>query len=705
MSAWGTGDMAAALPDGAPPAEHGSEAPATEKKDPQAYGWVAPTKYDYETFNKTTKELEEAQASAEVPENPAEFGGIFSGDWANKGALYEWKEEYGDVGPRFEALEKQLFGSDYHVRTGIKFDRIQQISVTQEGNVRIDPITSFDNAGLHPAMRENVKLAGYNVPTPIQQYVLPAIFKGYDVVACAQTGSGKTAAFLIPILSKLMGKAKKLAAYRGNPANMKEGERYRAEPLVLIVCPNRELATQIFDEARRFCYRTMLRPCVVYGGCPLREQIPLLEKGCDLLIATPGRLIDFMNRPALLTLKRLKYMVIDEADEMLHSDWENDLKQIMSGGDQEEGNITYLMFSATFPKNARDLAKEHLAHDHVRIRVGRAGSSHVNIKQDVVFVEAHAKRQALFDLLMSAPPARTIIFVNSKRAADEVDDFLFNSNIPCTSIHSDRTQKEREDSIRAFRSGKAPVLVATGVSARGLDIHNVMHVINYDMPSPQYGGIEEYTHRIGRTGRIGNLGLATSFYNDRDSDLAETLVKTLLETHQVIPDFLEQYIPEGFTAEGSGDVEKLKFEADSDYGDGEGENGEAPAEGGDNGSGWGAPAAPVQEAPTAAGWAATQQTIAPPPAQPAPANNGGWGNAPPAQAAGYGSAPVKSAPSNAGSNWGQQQAAAPQASGGWGAAPVAQPSQSSGGWGAPAPPPTNNNNNGWGPTPSGGSGW
>ncbi len=244
------------------------------------------------------------------------------------------------------------------------------------------------------------------------------------------------------------------------------------------------------------------------------------------------------------------------------------------------------------------------------------------------------------------------------------------------------------------------------------------------------------------------MGLATSFYNDRDSDLAETLVKTLLETHQVIPDFLEQYIPEGFTAEGSGDVEKLKFEADSDYGDGEGENGETPAEGGDNGGGWGAPAAPVQGAPTAAGRAAPQQPIVPAPAQPAPAHNRGWGNAPPDQTAGYGSTSVKPAPSNAGSNWGQQQAATPQgptaqqgwgasqgfqgapaqgppqtqqsgwgpppviqpaqapASGGWGAAPIAQPPQSSGGWGAPAPTPANkNNNNGWGPTPSGGSGW
>ena len=139
-----------------------------------------------------------------------------------------------------------------------------------------------------------------------------------------------------------------------------------------------------------------------------------------------------------------------------------------------------------------------LAHNHVRIRVGRAGSSTVNIKQDVVFCEPSQKRQALMDLLLSAPPCRTLVFVNSQRTADEVDDFLYNSNFPCTSIHSGRTQLEREDSIRAFRSGKSPIMIATGVSARGLDIHNVLHVINYDLPSPQFGGIEEYTHRIGK---------------------------------------------------------------------------------------------------------------------------------------------------------------------------------------------------------------
>jgi ATP-dependent RNA helicase DDX3X len=156
------------------------------------------------------------------------------------------------------------------------------------------------------------------------------------------------------------------------------------------------------------------------------------------------------------------------------------------------------MFSATFPKVCQELAEQHLAHNHCRIRVGRAGSTHDNIKQDVVYVEPHAKRQCLVDLLMSMPPARTIIFVNSRRAADEVDDFLFNVSFPCTSIHGDRTQREREDSLRSFRKGKSPILIATGVSARGLDIHNVMHVINFDLPSPQYGGIQEYIHRIGK---------------------------------------------------------------------------------------------------------------------------------------------------------------------------------------------------------------
>lgn len=199
-------------------------------------------------------------------------------------------------------------------------------------------------------MAKNVELSGYQVPTPIQKFTIPAILQGYDVIGIAQTGessplsllyqyltlstgSGKTAAYLIPILSKLMGKAKKLGAPRPNPLTFQDGiDNVTAEPLVVVVVPTRELAVQIFNEARKLCYRSMLRPCVVYGGVPIREQLGLLSRGCDVLIGTPGRLKDFIGRPDKVTLRRLKYMVIDEADEMLNQDWESELRPILSGG-------------------------------------------------------------------------------------------------------------------------------------------------------------------------------------------------------------------------------------------------------------------------------------------------------------------------------------------------------------------------------------
>ncbi|OBT53118.1 hypothetical protein VE04_07173 [Pseudogymnoascus sp. 24MN13] len=526
-------------------------------EDPRHSEWIKQSghatrvAYNYAAYNMT-----EAERRAAEGEGPILAPGDVLQDegWANNATVYEWCDEFGDVGPAHPVLEKQLFGSDVHVTTGIDFSGVTSINVVQEGTIRIKPVLSFEDAGLHPVMLANVRLAGYTVPTPVQCYTLPAIFQGHDIVACAQTGSGKTGAFLIPTLSKLMGKAKKLCAPRPNPATFVPDPRNfaRAEPLMLIVCPNRELAVQIFNEARRFCYRSMLRPCVVYGGGPRRDQLNQIAKGCDVLIGTPGRLVDFItNEPERLSLCRLKYMIVDEADEMLSPDWEDEFKVIMNGGDQEDGNITYMMFSATFPKAARDLAKEHLANDFVRIRVGRAGSTSTNIEQNIIYVEPSAKRQALLDLLYSRPPARTIVFVNSKRSADELDDYLYNIGMPSTA------------SVKTLFAPSAlvlfGVLVATGVSARGLDIKNVMHVINFDLPNADFGGIEEYTHRIGRTARIGNRGLATSFYCDRDEDLALDLVKTLSETNQPIPDFLQAFVPEGGAAE-------LQFEVDSDFG-------------------------------------------------------------------------------------------------------------------------------------------
>lgn len=235
-------------------------------------------------------------------------------------------------------------------------------------------------------MLENVGLCGYENPTPIQAYTIPAVLKGRDIIATAQTGSGKTAAFLIPCLSKLMGKTKKLAAKRPNLANgfNAETDSIRAEPLILVVAPTRELCCQIFDEARRLCYRSMLRPCVAYGGGPMREQMAELAKGCDILVATPGRLIDIMSRPHVLSLSRVRFTIIDEADEMLHDDWEEEMGKIMGGGDvNEDADHRYLLFSATFDKDMRKLAKKYLANDHVRIRIGRAGSVHMNVKQNV----------------------------------------------------------------------------------------------------------------------------------------------------------------------------------------------------------------------------------------------------------------------------------------------------------------------------------
>ncbi|KAJ6789840.1 hypothetical protein PWT90_07048 [Aphanocladium album] len=632
-----------------------------------------------------------------VPDQNAAPNGAFiqsSDTFDGSAPIYQWNDEYGDVGPKVEALELELFGdpATRHERTGLDFRRIESIEVKQEGPVKVESIKSFKDAGLHPVMLENVLLAGYTHPTPIQKYTIPAIISGRDVIGIAQTGSGKTAAYLIPILSRLMGKAKKLAAPRPNPATFCEGrDEVTAEPLVLIVSPTRELAVQIFNEARKFCYRTMLRPCVVYGGTPVPEQIRLLSRGCDILIGTPGRLVSFLNKPRVLTLRRLKYLIIDEADEMLDMSWQEDIQRIMLGGDQDEGNVKYGLFSATFPKEARDLAKEHLAAAHVRFRVGRAGSTTENIKQIVVKTEPHEKRNVLLQLLNEMHGVRTIIFANSRQEVDCLDDFLFNMKLPVTSMHSERTQLEREAAMRSFRAGTAPILIATGVTARGIDVRNVMHVINYDLPSMDHGGIEEYTHRIGRTGRIGHRGVATSLFTERDEAIASVLTRTLLETNQDIPDFLAIYKPD--IAPGSA----IKFETESDFDPNEMQSEQQDA--GNDGAygvdsapaaaeasqGWGAAPDPVSAAAASNGWGAA--------VDPAPAANG-WqapsapvlqhtplaGPPAPAQAAtqnGWNSAPPPPPQQQPVASWGGPQQPAAMA------APTGPAPQA---WGAPAAP-------------------
>ncbi|KAG0203261.1 ATP-dependent RNA helicase ddx3x [Mortierella sp. GBA30] len=289
-----------------------------------------------------------------------------------------------------------------------------------------------------------------------------------------------------------------------------------------------------------FTYKTRARPVVIYGGADMRQQREQLARGCDILIATPGRLMDAMER-GVVALDKVRYLVLDEADRILDLGFEPTIRHLLQDSDlpRDEGLHT-MMFSATFPKQVQVLARDFMKDDYCRLRIGRIGGTTRNIMQKVIWVEEHQKEDILIELLFSQPPSRTLIFVDTKRKADYLDDQLYNRHFPCVSLHGDRSQREREMALEAFRIGKSPILIATAVAARGLDIKDVLHVINYDLCDD----IDEYVHRIGRTARAGNLGLATTFYNDKSHMIAGDLTKLLLECDQNVPEFLRGFVRE-----------------------------------------------------------------------------------------------------------------------------------------------------------------
>ncbi|KAF9435586.1 hypothetical protein BGZ76_005938 [Entomortierella beljakovae] len=383
----------------------------------------------------------------------------------------------------------------------------------------------------------------YAEPTPIQKYAIPVITSGYDLMGCAQTGSGKTAAFLIPMLSVLISK---ILRGRLKPVRRQPGKGYlRATPFGLIILPTRELAIQIFEEARRYTYRTPIRPVVIYGGSDRHIQTRQLANGCDLLIAVPGRLTD-MLQSKFVSLSQVRHAVLDEADRMLEMGFESQIREIMMSSDiPRDESLQTLMFSATFPSQIQVLARDFLKEDCCRLRVGRIGGTTSDIIQRIHYVHEYEKLDFLVRLLNDFPPSRTIIFVKTKRTADTLDYHLYNMKFPTCSIHGDRTQSEREGALKAFKTGKSPILIATGVASRGLDIKDVMHIINYDLPPD----IDEYVHRIGRTARAGNQGFATSLYNDNHSHLAPKLIKLLNECDHEIPDFLSDHYDPNATYE------------------------------------------------------------------------------------------------------------------------------------------------------------
>ncbi|XP_060944259.1 DEAD-box helicase 3 X-linked a isoform X8 [Limanda limanda] len=455
-------------------------------------------------------------------------------------------EDWSKQTPPNERLEAELFSTS---NTGINFEKYDDIPVEATGSNAPPHIDSFHDVELGEIIMANINLSRYTRPTPVQKYAIPIIKSKRDLMACAQTGSGKTAAFLLPVLSQIFteGPGDALQASKNGQDNGRYSRR-KQYPLALVLAPTRELALQIYDEARKVAYRSRVRPCVVYGGADIGGQIRELERGCHLLVATPGRLVDMMER-GKIGLDYCNYLILDEADRMLDMGFEPQIRRIVEQDTMPPKGIRQtMMFSATFPKEIQILARDFLE-DYIFLAVGRVGSTSENITQKVVWVEEGDKRSFLLDLLNAtvipsdevetpdkpAKAALTLVFVETKKGADALEDFLYHEGYACTSIHGDRSQRDREDALNQFRSGRCPILVATAVAARGLDISNVKHVINFDLPSD----IEEYVHRIGRTGRVGNLGLATSFFNDKNSNITKDLLDILVEAKQEVPPWLE----------------------------------------------------------------------------------------------------------------------------------------------------------------------
>ncbi|KAI9766547.1 MAG: DEAD-box ATP-dependent RNA helicase [Geoglossum simile] len=481
--------------------------------------------------------------------DPNAYGnpGAQSGAPVRGGGDGQWRDGKHIPGAANLRMERELFGvpnDPSKQQTGINFEKYDDIPVEASGHDIPEPVNAFTNPPLDPHLLANIELASYKTPTPVQKYSIPIVMAGRDLMACAQTGSGKTGGFLFPILSQafIRGPSATVPSQGGSSGY---GRQRKAYPTSLILAPTRELVSQIYDESRKFAYRSWVRPCVVYGGADIGAQLRSIERGCDLLVATPGRLVDLIER-GRISLQNIKYLVLDEADRMLDMGFEPQIRRIVEGEDMPGvQDRQTLMFSATFPRDIQMLARDFLK-DYVFLSVGRVGSTSENITQKIEYVEDQDKRSVLLDILQTHGAGLTLIFVETKRMADSLSDFLINQNYAATSIHGDRTQRERERALDVFRTGRCPILVATAVAARGLDIPNVTHVINYDLPTD----IDDYVHRIGRTGRAGNTGISTAFFNRGNRGVVRDLIDLLKEANQEVPSFLENIAREGSFGSG-----------------------------------------------------------------------------------------------------------------------------------------------------------
>ncbi len=354
---------------------------------------------------------------------------------------------------------------------------------------------------VEPLLRA-VQSEGYTIPTAIQKQAIPHVLEGRDLLGCAQTGTGKTAAFALPILQRLHAPpsgATRTSA-RGGPAR-----RIRA----LVLTPTRELAAQIGDSFRVYGQNLTLRHTVIFGGVSQGPQTHALNRGVDILVATPGRLLDLLNQ-RLLSLQAVEVLVLDEADRMLDMGFIHDIRRIV---DQVPARRQTLMFSATIPREIKKLAESFLR-DPVQVKVEAESIAADNVRQSVYFVEPHNKVALLEHLLRDPSVKRALVFTRTKHGADKVVRRLAHASIAAEAIHSNKSQNARMRTLGNFKSGKTRVLIASDIAARGLDVDSITHVFNYDLPNVA----ETYVHRIGRTARAGASGVAISFTSEEQRD-------------------------------------------------------------------------------------------------------------------------------------------------------------------------------------------
>lgn len=365
-------------------------------------------------------------------------------------------------------------------------------------------MTDFVSLGLAPRFAKSLAALGLTDPTPIQQRAIPLALDGRDVMGLAQTGTGKTAAFGLPMVQKLLETGKRKPA----PHTMRG----------LVLAPTRELAGQILDNLRAYAENTPLKTALVVGGKSINAQAKRLERGCDILVATPGRLLDLIDRGAVL-LDKCEFLVLDEADQMLDLGFIHDLRKI--SGLVPKGRQT-LLFSATMPKQMNEIAQGFLTNPE-RVQVSAPGKAADKITQSVHFIAKAAKTDLLIELLGEHRDALALVFSRTKHGAEKLRKVLDKAGFAAESIHGNKSQNQRDRALKAFRAGEVRVLVATDVAARGIDIPDVEYVYNYDLPNVP----ENYVHRIGRTARAGAEGQAIAFCAPDEAEYLRDIQKVM----------------------------------------------------------------------------------------------------------------------------------------------------------------------------------